>query len=64
MSYGWTCFSVVFVFQDDMSYEMKNVLREVMFCRRKVLWEVVCWWSVCLQDDIFYITLYFTERHF
>ena len=36
MSNGWTCFSGVHVFQDDMSYE--NIcLKEVMLRRRKCL---------------------------
>ena len=36
MSYGWTCFSGVHVFQDDMSYGA-YILRKVMLCRRKCL---------------------------
>ena len=36
MSYGKTCFSRVHVFQDDM-FMSANVLRGVMFYRRKYL---------------------------
>ena len=42
------------------------VLREVMLCRNKclVLWEVMCWWSPCLQDGLSCNALCFSGRNF
>ena len=40
MSYGKTCFSGSYAFQDDMPFRMTcydNVLREVLLCCRKCL---------------------------
>ena len=28
------------------------------------MWEVMYWWSACLQDDTYYNMLCFTGRHF
>ena len=34
-----------------------------MLCLGNVLWEVMYWWSACLEDGICYNMLCFTERY-
>ena len=55
-------------FLDYMSFKMTcimiaYVLGRSCFVLGNVLWEVMYWWSACLQDGISYNMLCFTESH-
>ena len=50
MSYGWTCFSGVYIFGDNMSYE-SICLKERAFVGGNVLWVVM---RTLLNEERFY----------